>query len=150
MNDSHTVFSDLVRLETELWNEIDARLRSRHGLTMAAYDAQRVIAETPGCRVVDIATALAISIGGTSKLVDRLVEAGQAGRRANPDDRRSSVVELTSRGRALLEEGRGTVEAALGELLVAPLSAAEVSALGELLTRLRGHFAVTAGAKVAP
>jgi DNA-binding MarR family transcriptional regulator len=42
-------------------------------------------------------------VGGTSKVVDRLEAAGLCKRRANPNDRRSSVVELTSEGRKLVD-----------------------------------------------
>ncbi|MFE2212568.1 MarR family winged helix-turn-helix transcriptional regulator [Streptomyces canus] len=41
-------------------------------------------------------------MGGTSKVVDRLESAGLCARRANPNDRRSSIVELTSEGRKLV------------------------------------------------
>jgi MarR family transcriptional regulator, organic hydroperoxide resistance regulator len=52
--------------------------------------------------VHDIATTLSITTGGASKLIDRIEGAGLCRRRPNPDDRRSSLLELTSTGRELL------------------------------------------------
>jgi DNA-binding MarR family transcriptional regulator len=52
--------------------------------------------------VYDIAEELSITIGGTSKLVDRIEAAGYCIRRTNPDDRRSSIIELTASGRRVL------------------------------------------------
>jgi DNA-binding MarR family transcriptional regulator len=151
MSDPLTIFSDLVRLETELWNELDDRLLAATGGSMATYDAVRLVAATADCRVVDIATGLAITVGGASKLVDRVVEAGLAVRSSNPRDRRSSVVQLTPAGRAHLDQARAALAAALDELLVGQLSAADLAMLGDLLTRLRtGYARVAAGLRVAP
>jgi DNA-binding MarR family transcriptional regulator len=96
------LFSELVRFETELWNGIDARLRADFGLPLSRFEPMQVIARTPACRVFDIAEQLSITIGGTSKLVDRIEAAGHCRRRPNPDDRRSSLIELTPAGRRLL------------------------------------------------
>ena len=97
------VFDDLIRFEVLLWNAIDARLREESGLPLGSLDVMRTIARTSRCRVYDIATALAITVGGTSQAVDRLEKRHLCARRPNPDDRRSSIVELTPEGRELLE-----------------------------------------------
>lgn len=96
------VFSELIRVETELWNAVDARLRADCDLPLANFEPMQVIARIPSCRVFDIATELAITVGGTSKLVDRIEASGHCRRVANPDDRRSSLIELTPSGRRLL------------------------------------------------
>jgi hypothetical protein len=90
------LFSDLVRLEIELWNAVDARLRAVHDLPLARFEPMQVIARTPQCRVQDIATELSITVGGTSKIVDRLEAAGLCRRQPDPDDGRSSLIELNS------------------------------------------------------
>ena len=58
----------------------------------------------------DIAEELSITIGGTSKLVDRIEAAGYCVRRANPDDRRSSIIELTTVGRRILAKATKVFE----------------------------------------
>jgi len=102
------LFSDLVRLEIELWNAVDARLRAAHGLPLARFEPMQVIGRTPRCRVNDIAEALSITVGGTSKIVDRLEAAGLCARRPDPEDGRSSRIELTVAGRELRDEARRT------------------------------------------
>jgi len=49
----------------------------------------QVMSKYPACRVFDIKEELSITVGGTSKLVDRIEAAGLCRRRANPDDRRA-------------------------------------------------------------
>ena len=70
----------------------------------------QVIARRPSCRVYDIAEELSITIGGTSKLVDRIEAAGYCIRRANPEDRRSSIIELTALGRRALAKATKAFE----------------------------------------
>lgn len=96
------LFSELIRYETELWNAVEARLRQAHGLDLSWFEPMQVIERTPACRVNDIAEALSITVGGTSKLVDRIEAAGWCQRRSNPNDSRSSLIELTAAGRRLL------------------------------------------------
>ena len=102
MTDLLDLFHQLVRFETELWNAVDARLRADFDLPLTRLEPMQIIARHPSCRVNDIAGELSISIGGTSKLVDRIEAAGYCIRRANPDDGRSSVIELTAAGRRVL------------------------------------------------
>ena len=106
MTDLRQVFDDLVRFETILWGAIDARLQEECGVGLASLNAMLVIDATPLCRVHDIARAVAITVGGASQAVDRLESAGLCARRANPADRRSSIVELTPEGTELLAHRR--------------------------------------------
>lgn len=123
--DLASLFSDLVRLETELWDLVDGRLRREHDLALSWFEPMQVIDRTAGCRVVDIADELSITIGGTSKLVDRIEAAGWCERSPNPDDGRSSVVGLTGSGRRLLTAARHTFDDEIGLRLGAGLSSAE-------------------------
>lgn len=68
----------------------------------------------------DITEELSLTVGGTSKLVDRIEAAGHCVRRANPDDRRSFIIELTPGGRRLL----GQAGVAFDEELQARVGAA--------------------------
>jgi MarR family transcriptional regulator, organic hydroperoxide resistance regulator len=104
------LFHQLIRFETELWNGVDVRLRAEFGLPLSRLEPMQVIARRPSCRVYDIAEELSITIGGTSKLVDRIEGAGYCVRRANPDDRRSSIIELTVSGRRVLAKAAKVLE----------------------------------------
>ena len=134
------LFSDLVRLETELWDLVDARLRRDHDLALSWFEPMRVIDRTPGCRVIDIAEALSITIGGTSKLVDRIENAGWCERSPNPDDGRSSTIELTRAGRRLLAAARHTYADELDTRLSAAVPASELQRFAVTVHKLRAHI----------
>ena len=57
------LFGDLVRLETDLWNRVDTRIREEHGLALAWLEPMQIISATPDCRVLHIADALFITVG---------------------------------------------------------------------------------------
>ncbi|MEV5555015.1 MarR family winged helix-turn-helix transcriptional regulator [Nonomuraea wenchangensis] len=110
MAGSGELFVDLVRVETRLWNAVDARLRAEHGLRLGQYDLLTVIAGRHECRVLDLVHEVAITVGAASKAVDRLVAAGWCRRVANPADGRSSFLELTPSGVSALSGARRTYE----------------------------------------
>jgi DNA-binding MarR family transcriptional regulator len=148
--DLQPLFSDLVRLETELWNAVEARLRAEHGITLPFYEFLRVIARTPGCRVHDIAAELGITVGGTSKIVDRIEAAGHCARQANPSDRRSSLLFLTPAGKRLLPRASATVDRELQARLGPVLTERSLGQLTKTLARLRdGLRAAEAAGKSA-
>jgi DNA-binding MarR family transcriptional regulator len=70
----------------------------------------QVMSKRPACRVFDIKEELSITVGGASKLVDRIEAAGLCRRRANPEDRRSQIVELTPAGWRLLTQATKSFE----------------------------------------
>jgi DNA-binding MarR family transcriptional regulator len=113
------IFIDLVRVETRLYNEVSARLRAEQGLGLGQFEFLEIIDRVPGCRVLDIVGELAITVGAVSKAVDRLVAAGWCVRVAHPQDRRSSVLRLTSEGERLLIASRPVVEDELASLTAA-------------------------------
>ena len=110
MTDLLDLFHQLIRFETELWNAVDARLRTEFNLPLSRLEPMQVIARHPSCRVYDIAAELSITIGGTSKLVDRIQAAGYCVRHTHPDDRRSSIIELTAAGRRVLAKAAKVFE----------------------------------------
>lgn len=135
--DLKPLFNDLVRLETELWDAVEGQLRAEHGITLPFFEFMQVIARTPGCRVLDIAAELSITVGGTSKIVDRIEAAGYCARRANPSDRRSSIVTLTAAGKRLLPKATATVDRELHARLGRELTERSLAQLAKTLTRLR-------------
>jgi len=131
------LFSELIRLETELWNAVGARLRAAHGLELSWFEPMQVIERTLDCRVQDIAAALSITVGGTSKLVDRIEAAGWCQRRTNPGDNRSSFIELTPAGRRLLSAANGTFVEELDAQFRTALSPRHLQQFSTVVYRLR-------------
>lgn len=135
--DSATLFSDVIRFETELWNAVMARLEAEHGLDLHYFEPMQVMARTPDCRVHEIAEALSITVGGTSKLVDRIEAAGWCRRRNNPGDRRSSFIDLTPAGRKLLATAERTFVDEVDSRLRAPLSVRQFQDFAATISKLR-------------
>jgi DNA-binding MarR family transcriptional regulator len=149
MTDLRQVFDDLVRFETILWGAVDGRLLQECGIGLASLNTMLVIDATPLCRVHDIAQAVAITVGGASQAVDRLESAGLCARRANPSDRRSSIVELTPEGTELLRIAAPVFDRELNLLLREPLPGTALTRLADTLGTLRRSAAGRAGSPAA-
>jgi MarR family transcriptional regulator, organic hydroperoxide resistance regulator len=137
MTDTRRLLSELERISALLAAAVDVRLQRETGLPLVLFEPMSVIAGRNACRVHDLATDLGVSSGGASKLVDRLEARGYCRRRPNPGDRRSSLLELTPAGTALLATAERSVDSGLNDLLGSRLSKAEVTALTALLHELR-------------
>lgn len=136
MADTSQLFFDLLRVETRFFAAADERLAAQTDLRMGSYDVLRVITETPGCRVLDIASAIGITVGAASKSVDRLETAGWVVRRANPDDRRSSRIEVTAAGRRAYDAATPVFEASAREL-AGSLERGDIAHLARILASMR-------------
>jgi DNA-binding MarR family transcriptional regulator len=141
MSDLRQVFNDLIRFEIELWNAVDARLKSEFDLPLTHFEPMSVMDRLPKCRVYDIASELGITTGGTSKLVDRIEASGYCRRLPNPEDRRSSLLELTPEGRRLFTEAGQAFDDELRRRLGAAVPERTLRQFAATLARLRaaGH-----------
>jgi DNA-binding MarR family transcriptional regulator len=129
------MFTELVRAEIELWNGLDARLGEAAGISLPQFQALSAIRGIDGdARVQDISRVMSITVGATSKLVDRLERDGLAVRTANPGDRRSSFVALSDSGAVALDAAAAAAETHLRRILGEVLS-------GDDVDRLRGELA---------
>ena|SRR5215211_4531341 len=130
--------TDLVRLEIALWDRVDARLRESHELPLAFFESLLFISRARGgsMRVGDLARALRVTVGGTSKLVDRIERAGLIAREPDPDDRRASRVALTTAGKRTLTAAVKTYEAEVSSILGGVLSPAEQQQMSDYVSRL--------------
>jgi DNA-binding MarR family transcriptional regulator len=128
----------LIRLEIALWDRVDARLRESHELPLAFFEPLSLISRTRegSMRVGDLARALRITVGGTSKLVDRIEAAGLIAREPDPDDRRASRVALTTAGKRKLTAAGKSYEAAVATLLDGVLSLDEQRRMRDYAARL--------------
>jgi MarR family transcriptional regulator, organic hydroperoxide resistance regulator len=141
MSDLRGLFNDIIRFEIELWNAVDARLKSDFGLPLTHFEPMSVIERIPRCRVYDIASELGITTGGTSKLVDRIEASGYCRRLPNPEDRRSSLLELTDEGRRIFAEAGRAFDDELQRYLGDALPERTLRQFASTLARLRaaGH-----------
>jgi DNA-binding MarR family transcriptional regulator len=137
VTDLTSLFTDLVRLETRLYNALDARLKAEHNLPLGQFEFLRFLASRGTARVYDLAHQMAITVGATSKAVDRLEAAGRCRRTANPDDRRSSLVAVTPEGERILAEATPTVEAELQTWVGSVVPADALERLATTLSMLR-------------
>lgn len=137
MPDLQALFSDLIRYQTELWNAIDARLRDDCELPLTRFEPMQIIGRRQACRVHDIAEELSITVGGTSKLIDRIEASGHCRRRPNPGDRRSSLIELTPAGRRLLASATEAFEDELRNRLATTVSERSLQQFATTLSKLR-------------
>ena len=101
---------------TEREREIHALVRQMREVTAASPDAWKdveltftqlrglfVLRARQSLRVSDLAGALAMSLASASALGDRLVRLGYVARRSDPDDRRTVLLHLATKGASLLE-----------------------------------------------
>jgi DNA-binding MarR family transcriptional regulator len=130
--------TDLIRLEIALWDRIDTRLRESHELPLAFFEPLHFVsrARRGSMRVGDLARALRVTVGGASKLVDRIERAGLLAREPDPDDRRASRVALTAAGKRKLTSAARTYEAEVSRIVGEALGPEEQQQLRDHVSRL--------------
>ncbi len=111
------VFRDLLRMNADLMSAVESELVSDCDVPLPWYELLQAIDDQPACRVFELAEELSMTTGGVSKLVDRIEAAGLCARRPHPQDRRSSVIELTRAGRRNLMCAAAALERYLTEAI---------------------------------
>jgi DNA-binding MarR family transcriptional regulator len=143
----YDVFFDLTRVEMHLWDRIDEALRDAIDVPLGRFEALLVMRRLGPCRILDVSRELALTVGGTSKLVDKLESTGFCARTPNPEDRRSSLIALTDGGRIAVDDGETVIESTLQSLLGAHLEADDVADLRRQLRALRRATNAAAAAR---
>jgi DNA-binding MarR family transcriptional regulator len=77
----------------------------RAGLSMPQLSLLMRLYYGGGCGVHDLGEGFGVSSAAVSRMVDRLVQAGLVDRGEDPDDRRVRHVQLSAKGRALIDNG---------------------------------------------
>ncbi len=93
------------------WNEIFIGRSMRNflaqsketGISMAQFGALISIQRKGSCAVSHISQALGISNAATSQMLERLVQQDLISRAEDPHDRRAKQIEVTPKGRQILE-----------------------------------------------
>lgn len=140
MDEEDAVFLEtVVRFETSLWNRLDRELAAMQQPSVSTVVSLRALARLGReGRVHDLSGALSITVGAASKLVDRMERDGLAVRRPHPEDRRSSLIELTDRGQEVERGASVALSATVARLLPDPAArAALISAIEVLQPALR-------------
>jgi MarR family transcriptional regulator, multiple antibiotic resistance protein MarR len=138
--DLDTVFTDLVRVETRLYNAVAERVRAAAGVGAGHFELLRHVRDHPDARVADLASSFAIGVGTTSKIVDRLEKEGWMERRPNPANRRSSLLALTPAGESAVSRAEPAWQAAIQEILGGAVTPEELTALSLALGALRSDL----------
>lgn len=100
-----TTNADIAEL-TRQWRAVMALRRPRWhdvDLTFTQLRALSAIARRQQLRVSDLAEELGAGLAATSALVERMSRHGLLARRADPEDRRTVLLELTPRARRTLD-----------------------------------------------
>ncbi len=135
MSDQSDLFSDLVFVQLRMVDLVERRLRADGAPQVSSYLPLLAVSRLEVARVQDVARELGVSVGGASKAVDRLEQAGWAKRKPHLKDRRSATVSLTAAGRRQLAKASASVAAALEEGVALP--ATRRSQLDSALSQLR-------------
>lgn len=132
------VIGRISRLARELEQRLELVYRER-GLEPGWYDVLATLRRAgPPYRLrpTEFTSALMLTSSGTTKRLDRLEQAGLIERAPDPQDRRGTLITLTTAGRELVD---GTTEAHLENerRLLGALSEADRRRLADLLRKLR-------------
>ncbi|BBB01600.1 putative MarR family transcriptional regulator [Actinacidiphila reveromycinica] len=121
-----------------LTDDMLATVEAEQGLAPSSFQALMFLLTAPGraAPMNQLSAALGFSTAGTTKLVDRLEDAGLVGRRPSAEDRRVVYTELTPAGADSVHTASRVLARALRARVVAPLGEdafqALVDAVGSL------------------
>lgn len=108
------------------------RYARQSGLSMSHIGAMFQIHRKGTCGVTELGNHLDVTSAAASQMLDRLVQQGLMLRTEDPDDRRVKQIELTEKGKHLLEEGVRAHQSWV-EDLTATLSQSEKESIGAAL-----------------
>jgi DNA-binding MarR family transcriptional regulator len=125
-----------------LSRRLDDELRAEQGMSLAEYDALVQLAATPGrrLRMNQLADRVLLSRSGITRLVDRLVADGLVCRTQCSSDARGAEAVLTDTGVDRLRDASATHLRGVDRYFLAPLSAAELTRLGQSLGAVVGRL----------
>jgi MarR family 2-MHQ and catechol resistance regulon transcriptional repressor len=130
----------VVRAHRHLTDLLGGELEQTVGIPLVWFDVLIHVGGAPERRLTmsRLSTDVALTTGGVTRLVDRMVEAGLVARENCPSDRRSVYVVLTPEGHATLSRAVAAHIEGIDRHLMAPLDASDRAALSLALTKLLG------------
>jgi DNA-binding MarR family transcriptional regulator len=132
------LFGLLLDTNARMSKDFGAELEAECQMPLAWFDVLLQLSNSDGGRMTmsQMADAIVHSTGGTTRLVDRLQEAGFVRRENCAKDRRAIYVAITEAGVAKLDEALAVHVRYLEENLAARLTCDERTQLTGLLTKL--------------
>jgi DNA-binding MarR family transcriptional regulator len=136
--DLTTTFGRFVEAYTTIERRLSLALDEECGLPHSWFEVMLRISRAEGglASMGSLAEQVALTTGGITRMVDRMISTGYVERVPCPSDRRVVYAALTPAGRARLDEARVVNDAHLREVF-AGFSGADVAALDRLLDQLR-------------
>jgi DNA-binding MarR family transcriptional regulator len=132
------LFGLLLETNARLSRSLGVELEAECDLPLAWFDVLLQLRKSADgrLRMNEIADAIVHSTGGTTRLIDRLEEAGLVERQNCPSDRRAIHVAITMRGNEKLDQALDVHLVYLDENLATRLTRSERETLADLLTKL--------------
>jgi DNA-binding MarR family transcriptional regulator len=132
------LFGLLLETNARLSKSLGLELESTCNLPLAWFEVLLQLRKSPDGRLKmnEVADAIVHSTGGTTRLIDRLEEAGLVERQHCPSDRRAIHVAITPLGNEKLDQALGVHLDYLQDNLASRLSDTERETLTGLLTKL--------------
>jgi DNA-binding MarR family transcriptional regulator len=90
---------------------------AKYNLTLAQFDVLAQLSANEGITQQQLADILLVTKGNVCGLVDRMSDQGWIERRADPEDRRSNLLYMTVKGKALADQVVPTHSAMLSEMM---------------------------------
>jgi DNA-binding MarR family transcriptional regulator len=130
----------LLHAHHDVTQRLDAELKGRHGITLAAYDVLLRLARAPdhALRMSDLAERVMAPPSSVTRRVDRLVADGLVERGRAAGDSREMVARLTEPGRRLLLRAARTHLQGIRKHYTGRLSEEQLEAVAEGLEVISG------------
>ncbi|MFZ0250729.1 MAG: MarR family winged helix-turn-helix transcriptional regulator [Acidimicrobiales bacterium] len=128
----------IVRTHRRLTDSLGRELEENVGIPLVFFDVLIHVGGAPQSRLTmsKLSADVALTTGGVTRLVDRMVEAGLVAREACPSDRRSIYVVLTPEGQTVLERAVAAHIDGIDRHLVAHLGRGDRAALEAALVKV--------------
>lgn len=128
----------IVRSHRLLTDRLGRELEEEAGIPLVFFDVLINVGAAPEGRVTmsRLSNDIALTTGGVTRLVDRMVDAGLVERSACPSDRRSIHVVLTPEGRNVLDRAIAAHIEGIDRHLMAHLSDKDRANLATVLTKI--------------
>jgi MarR family transcriptional regulator, 2-MHQ and catechol-resistance regulon repressor len=143
-----TTFGRLLEAQAELAGRLGRSLEQRCGIPHAWFEVLLRVSRADGAQVTmsSLAQQVALTTGGVTRLLDRMISAGLVQRVPCPTDRRVQFAALTDQGRAKLDDALVVHAADLREVF-SGFSRQDLALLDGLLDRLRSAPPATANSR---
>lgn len=134
--------AELLEVVPQLMRAIRDQMREHRAvdLSVPEFRTLGLLNQHPGASLTAVADHIGLKLPSMSKLMDGLVARRLVTRKFEAMDRRRVMLELTARGRAILESARASTQAYLAEVL-AELSPAERATVVQAMRVLSPLFA---------